>query len=269
MIVTLLTDFGLSDTYAGVMKGVILARAPEVNVVDLTHDVPPQAVDEAAFLLDGAWRYFPEGSVHVAVVDPGVGTSRRRLAIFSGGHYFVGPDNGVLSAAIPEAIRGFRRPGEGYDARTISLPAGIAAVNIESQMILTQMISATFEGRDVFAPAAAHLAKGGSLSDLGPPVPELLTFPAFRALRVGNRIEGVVLRGDRFGNLITDIAAVDLPPSPVFTVAGRSLHLAASYAAADGPATIVGSSGLIEIAMPNGSAAVVLGAGAGDRVVAA
>ena len=141
-------------------------------------------------------------------------------------------------------------------------------MSIEASSILAQTISATFEGRDVFAPAAAHLANGDPLADLGPPVRQMLAFPVVRAPKRDNRIEGVILRGDRFGNLITDIAASDLPPSPIFTVAGRAVPLSANYAAADGPAAIIGSSGLIEIAMPNGSAALVLGAGIGDRVIA-
>ena len=266
-IVTLLTDFGLADTYAGVMKGVILSRAPAVDVVDLTHEVAPGAVEPAAFLLEGAWRYFPEGSVHVAVVDPGVGTQRRRIALHSGSHYFVGPDNGVLSAALPEQARGHRAADEDYAMHSVALPDGVEAVVIENENLLLRPVSATFEGRDVFAPAAAHLASGGALLDLGRPIESLLAFPAFRAPAQDGRIEGLVLHVDRFGNLITDIAAEDLPPSPSFTVAGRTLALSHTYGDASGPAAIVSSSGSVEIAISRGSAALVLGAGFLDRVV--
>ena len=267
-IVTLLTDFGESDAYAGVMKGVILARAPGAQIVDLTHQVVPQAVAQAAFLLETAWRFFPPGTVHVVVVDPGVGTVRRRLAVSAGGHFFVGPDNGVLSAALPEVARGYRSSAEGYRVRQLSLPAGVSGVAVENETLFLQPMSATFEGRDVFAPAAAHLASGGVSSDLGPEMDEMAAFAAFRAPVVAGRINGLVLRADRFGNLITDIVAEDLATKPVFTVAGLRLELARTYADAAGPLAIIGSSGRIEIVVSNGSAALVLGAGPGDRVVA-
>ncbi len=137
-IVTLLTDFGLSDAYVGVMKGVILAKAPTAKLVDLTHDVAPQAVDSAAFLLEGAWRYFPAGTVHLVVVDPGVGTRRRRIALRAEGQYFVGPDNGVLSAALPDAVRGKRAVDAAYVAREVALPPDVEAVLIESETVLRQ-----------------------------------------------------------------------------------------------------------------------------------
>jgi len=132
-VITLLTDFGLSDAYVGVMKGVILSRAPSASIVDLTHEVAPQAITQGAFLLetalrqaqDAAWRFFPAGSVHLVVVDPGVGTPRRRLALSAGGHYFVGPDNGVLSAALPDAAR-----PAGWEAQPVALPPGCRAYEI-------------------------------------------------------------------------------------------------------------------------------------------
>ena len=273
-VITLLTDFGLSDAYVGVMKGVILSRAPSASIVDLTHEVAPQAITQGAFLLetalrqaqDAAWRFFPAASVHLAVVDPGVGTPRRRLALSAGGHYFVGPDNGVLSAALPASTRGSRRPGESYESRTVSLTAEVIAVAIENEALLLRPVSATFEARDAFAPAAAHLAAGGALADLGPRVHEAKALPAFRAPVLGEGLEGRVIHVDRFGNLITDILVGDLPSQPAFSVAGRRLRLAETYAAASGLAAIVGSSGFVEVALTMGSAAAVLGLGPGDRV---
>jgi S-adenosylmethionine hydrolase len=218
-------------------------------------------------LLESAWRYLPEDSIHLVVVDPGVGTQRRRIGLHSGGHYFVGPDNGVLSAALPEAARGLRSPKEAYEARAVAVPPGVEAVAIEDDSLFLRPLSTTFEGRDVFAPAAAHLANGGSLSELGPALTPVFAFPAFRAPVHNGRIEGVILHIDRFGNLLTDIAAEDLPASPSFAVAGRNLPPSRTYGDSAGPTAIVSSNGRIEIAVPNGSAALILGAGLRDRVI--
>jgi len=246
------------------MKGVILARCPSCRLVDLTHEVPPQGIVQAAFLLEAAWPFFGAGSIHLAVVDPGVGTARRRLALAAGGQYFVGPDNGLLSAALPPAARGARRTGEGYSPRPVPVPPGVECVEIEPD---PGPRSATFEGRDVFAPAAARLACGASLADLGPPLQEVLALPAFRAPRAADSaIEGLIVHADRFGNLLTDIDPADLPPRPVFRLAGRDVSLAATYGEAAGLAAIVSSNGRIEIALPNGSAAALTGLGPGDVV---
>lgn len=268
-LVTLLTDFGLSDAYAGVMKGVILSKAPDARLVDLTHDVPHQAVESGAFLLESAWRYFPPGTVHLTVVDPGVGTQRRRLALRTDSQYFVGPDNGVLSAALPDEARGARAIDGGYLAREVALPPGVEAILIENDSILRQPLSATFEGRDAFAPAAAHLAAGGALADLGPPATAVLALPAFRAPRAEDgSLAGRVVQVDHYGNLITDIRAVDLLASPLIEVAGRTLRLVRTYGASDRLCAIVSSSGRVEVALPKGSAADALGISRGTAVVA-
>lgn len=267
-IVTLLTDFGQEDAFVGVMKGVILARAAGARIVDLTHNVAPQAVAEGAFLLETAVSYFPAGSVHVVVVDPGVGTARLRLALRAGGSFFVGPDNGVLSPALPEAVRGRRRPGEPYRARAVALPDEVEAVAIENEELFLKPVSATFEGRDVFAPAAAFLAAGGGLGGLGRRIREALALPAFRAAAAPRGLRGLVLHADRFGNLVTDIRAADLPAGAVLAVAGRRLSLAPNYAAAAGLCAIVGSAGYVEVALPGGSAAADLSLGPGAAVEA-
>ncbi len=266
-IVTLLTDFGTADAYAGVLKAIILERFPGARLVDLTHAVAAQSVLAAAFLLETAWRYFAAGTVHLVVVDPGVGTSRRRLAMAAQGHFFVGPDNACLSAALPDAVRGARSAGEAYQPRTVRLPEGARAVSIEAQALLRLPVSATFEGRDAFAPAAAHLAGGGALEDLGPVVQDVEAFAAFQAPASAGRIDGRVLHVDRYGNLITDILPAALPANPVFRAGGRDIRgLKHTYGAATGLAAIVGSSGTVEIALVMGSAAAVLGLGPGDRV---
>jgi S-adenosylmethionine hydrolase len=266
-LITLTTDFGLSDAYVGAMKGVIATMCPAARVVDLTHDVEPQNVLTGAFLLETAWRYFPAGTVHVAVVDPGVGTARRRLAISADGHNFVGPDNGVLSAALADETRGTRAPGEVYERRTVRLPNSVTAVSIDNEVLMRPSLSATFEGRDVFAPAAAYLAGGGAIGELGPVVDAVEALPAFRAVATLAGIEGRILHVDRFGNLITDIRAADLPDAPVFRAGGRTIEgISHTYESSNGIAAIVGSSGFVELAQSRGQASQVLGLGQGDRV---
>lgn len=246
--VVLLTDFGWSS-YVGVMKGVILSLCPGAQIIDLTHDVGPQNVREGAWLLLTSYRFFPLGSIFVAVVDPGVGTARQPLALRAGDYYFVGPDNGLLFPAVSEA---------GFVA-AVALPVPATA-------------SATFHGRDVFAPAAARLAAGVPLSELGPattPKEEL-------AFRLRDR-EGEVVTVDRFGNLITN-----LPPMPgredyrVTLARGCESYFQATlpfypvYAAAPPavPFLITGSSDTLEISVRNGSAARLLQAASGDLVIA-
>jgi S-adenosylmethionine hydrolase len=258
--ITLLTDFGTDDIYVGVMKGVLRRLAPHSAVIDLTHAVAAQDVVQGAFLLEQAWRHFPPGTVHLVVVDPGVGTSRRRLALKSEGHYFVGPDNGVLSAALPDAARGQRSAGQQYEPHEVDVPQGVRAVAGEGGAAAN--VSATFEGRDVFGPAAAFLANGGDLEQIGRPVERLLALPAFRA----PELRGVVLHVDRYGNLVTDIRGADLSPDTQFEVAGRRLRLVRTYGEASELCAIVGSGGYVEVALPNGSAAAALGLGKGAVV---
>ncbi len=278
-VIALLTDFGLSDAYAGIMKGVILSAAPEALIVDLTHEVPPQAVDQAAFLLETAWRYFPTGTIFLVVVDPGVGGTRQRIAIEAYGMRFIGPDNGCLSAALPDSLRGEREiPGgfdllrgvvdEGYQPRVLRLDASITAVSIENEALFRTPVSATFEGRDVFAPVAAYLAAGGSIDDLGRRVNEIEAFPAFRAPLLGGKPRGVVIHIDTFGNIITDIRREDMDPVAPFLVADEEVPLMQTYADADPEEIIalVGSSGFVEIALPDGSAADELAVSIGDSV---
>jgi S-adenosyl-L-methionine hydrolase (adenosine-forming) len=154
-VITLLTDFGLTDTYVGQMKGAILRVNPNARIVDLTHDVRPFAVRQGAFLLERAAPAFPEGTIHVAVVDPGVGGQRLGIAVAAGGSYFVGPDNGVLSAALPDSAR-----PPGLDSVPVAVPADIHTVEIQRLDILGARVAPTFHGRDIFAPTAALLSLG-------------------------------------------------------------------------------------------------------------
>jgi hypothetical protein len=257
-IITLLTDFGLRDHFVGVMKGVILGICPEAAIVDITHDLAPHAVDEGAFVLGSACPYFPAGTVHVAVVDPGVGGSRRPLAARCDEHFFVGPDNGILSYAFAQA-------GEWQ---------AVAITNPECRL---PKLSATFHGRDVFAPAAAHLAAGVALETLGEVVddPVLIKLPTPRETPQG--LQAHVLHVDRFGNLVTDLREERLAdwlgeasPADIVIEAGpvRLRGIMSSYEAAPpGSAlALIGSAGRLEIAISRRSASHVLGLNRGDSI---
>lgn len=241
-IVTLLTDFGTADGYVAEMKGVLLSHAPSVAVVDATHDVPAHDVELARLTLARYWRRFPAGTVHVAVVDPGVGSERRALAVHSGDRLLVGPDNGVLSPALllPGAI-------------AVSLPTPPNA-------------SPTFHGRDVFAPAAARLALGDPVEVLG----DLCDDPLIRRTPEPRRqpdgsIEGEVIAVDRFGNLVTNLVT---RRGGIISVAGAELPIVRTYAdvSPGSLAALCGSSGLIEVAVRDGRADERLEAGRGTRV---
>jgi S-adenosylmethionine hydrolase len=242
-IVTLLTDFGTADGYVAEMKGVILTRVPDAALVDVTHDVPPQEVESARLALARYWRRFPPGTVHLAVVDPGVGSARAALAAESDGRFLVGPDNGLLSPALLVA---------GARAVTLPIPAGAAP---------------TFHGRDVFAPAAAALALGATLDALGSPALDLVIrrTPEPRRLADGS-IVGQVITIDRFGNAITNLLGLR---AQSVEVNGTVLPLRRSYAdAAKGePIALVGSTGLIEIAVRDGSGAAAMGLERGSVVI--
>ncbi len=230
-VVTLLTDFGTADGYVGELKGVLLSQAPGTVVVDISHDVAPQDIDGARLALARYWRRFPVGTVHMAVIDPGVGSERAALAIESDGRFLVGPDNGVLSPAL-----------FALDARAVALPVPPNA-------------APTFHGRDVFAPAAARLAAGTSLHDLGEPLLQPVRRRTPEPLkRADGAVQGEVLTIDRFGNAVTNLYA---RADGWLEVAGTMLPVVRTYAeVAEGTRVgVIGSSGLLEVAVRNGSAA--------------
>jgi len=253
-IITLTSDFGLRDPFVGIMKGVILGICPEARLVDLTHEVEPQDILEGALSLEPAWRFFPPGTIHLAVVDPGVGGARRALGLRAGGHYFVGPDNGLFSFAL--------------------LEAGWSAVSLEAAAYRLPEVSQTFHGRDIFAPAAAHLAAGVALERLGPSVtdPTRLTLPDCRI--DGDEVVGEVIRSDRFGNLLTSVTAdrvreIAARGPLVVRVGGRDVGpLAGCYEAGPPgvPTPIIGSGGRLEIFVRNGNARDHLGDAPGTPV---
>ena len=301
-IITLTTDFGVADGYVGTMKGVILGIVPDARLVDISHEITPQNVRQAAYVLYTAYPFFPPGTIHLAVVDPGVGGTRRPIALRTPKGYFVGPDNGILSYVMA------REPVE-------------ALVELADPRYRLPHVSHTFHGRDVFAPAAAHLAAGVPIAALGPPVADPVTFPPPR-LEVGpDIITGEVLHADRFGNVITSIGRLEwseeellLGPAfqnagnreqeagcrvqdagggkigargekwavrgegglrfrateAVVVVAGQEIagvrHTYAEAAPGE-PLALVGSEGHLEIAVREGSAAHRLGLRPGDQVL--
>lgn len=244
-IITLTTDFGLKDHYVGTMKGVMLSVNENIVPVDITHSIPPHDVSAAAFAVDASYRYFPQGTVHLAVVDPGVGTERRALAVSAGGHFFVGPDNGIFSSVF--------RSWPDFNCR-----------EIRNRDFVLEPVSATFHGRDVFAPAAAHLSLGVSVEKLGPeaPDPGIVSPPGFR--REGENVRGTVVYSDRFGNLVTSIPASEAGNSTeaVVRIGGRTITgVSRSYESVE-PGEVLaveGSTGFIEISVNRGSAAEVFG----------
>jgi S-adenosylmethionine hydrolase len=243
MIVTLLTDFGTSDSYVAEMKAVLLSSATTAVLVDISHQVAPGDIRAGQYLLGRAWTHFPRATVHVAIVDPGVGTARRALAAEYDGQRFVAPDNGLLSF-LPR------------DARFVSLSVPASA-------------SATFHGRDVFAPAAARLATGAALEDLG----ESITDPCYMPLPAPRHdhltVIGEVIYVDRFGTLVTNIPGEAVQPGARVRIEDSeagSLRRTFRDVARGALVAFVGSGGTVEIAVRDGSAARMLGVGVGAEV---
>ena len=250
-IVTLLTDFGLADPFVGIVKGVILGINPKVELVDLTHEIPPQDILAGALALEMAVPYFPRGTIHLAVVDPGVGGARRPLAVEAGGHVFVGPDNGLFTFL-------WGRPA-------------VRAVACSNPAYHLRSVSQTFHARDLFAPVVAHLSLGVELSRLGPPVedPVVLSWP--RPRKNGDAELGEILHVDRFGNLLTNLMPPESPEETevVIEVAGLKILGLSPYYGAGRPGevgAIVGSTGRIEIFVNSGNAQAQLGVGRGAPV---
>lgn len=251
-LITLTTDFGVGDSYVAVMKGVILAIAPAARIVDITHQIAPQNVHAAAYVLSSAVPYFPPDTVHVGVVDPGVGSARRPIAIQTSQARFVGPDNGVFTSALAAAEQA-------------------TVVHLQNTTYWRPAVSHTFHGRDIFAPVAAHLAAGVALDAFGPPIddPVLLDL-AQPAQAADGKLRGQIVHVDRFGNLISNIPASWLAGSDwTVRVAGHTLDgVQPSYAAAaPGQLVALVSSGdTLEIAVRDGSASERLSVTAGEPV---
>jgi S-adenosylmethionine hydrolase len=240
-IITLTTDFGGGDWFVGSMKGVILGLNPQVTIVDITHGVPAGDIRAGAFALLASYRHFPQNTVHVAIVDPGVGSSRAAIVVRTEDYFFVGPDNGVLSFALGrEKIQEVRR--------------------LENEKFFRAPVSKTFHGRDVFAPVAAHLSCGIPCSELGGTVADVVRLPWPK--QTGNHGEVVYI--DRFGNVITNIER----PAVKVVVAGREISVVDFYqqVPAGQPLALIGSTGFLEIAVNGDGAASALNLNVGDPV---
>jgi len=251
-IVTLTTDFGTADGYVGEMKGVILSRAPEAALVDVAHDIPPGDVEAAAWVLWRVWERYPAGSVHVVVVDPGVGGPRRSLALNTRDRWYIGPDNGIVSRVFPAGSTG----------SSWALDPGRYAPG---------PISSTFHGRDAFAPAAALVVSGKSPEELGMPLPasDLVRLDFPEPQRSRDCVRGRVAHVDRFGNLITDIPASWIAPSALTEIGGVGISgVRSGYTSveSDRLVALIGSAGTLEIAVRDGSATDRLSVGRGESV---
>jgi S-adenosyl-L-methionine hydrolase (adenosine-forming) len=254
-VITLTTDFGARDWFVGTMKGVIASIAPQTKVIDLTHDLPQGDIRGGAFALATSHRFFPKGTVHLVVVDPGVGSRRKAIAVQTAGSLFVGPDNGVLSWALAkEKIR--------------------YICSLENETYFLRPISRTFHGRDVFAPVAAHLSRGVPIQKLGPALKEFASLDWPEPCERRSSVVGEVVYIDRFGNAITNLQGGLVRDSSEATCevhAGRrrvcpvKTHYQA--VAPNFPVAVVGSSGLVEIAVNGGAAEKALGLRIGTRVV--
>lgn len=248
-VITLTTDFGLTDPYVGVMKGVILGRCPSARLIDLTHHIPPQDVLAARLALEDAHPFFPAGTLHVAVVDPGVGTPRAVLWARTATARFLAPDNGLLSFLEPDQLLELRR--------------------VENLARMLHPVSRTFHGRDVFAPVAGDLAGGLDAAHLGPATRELLRRELPRPEVIAGCTRGEILTFDHFGNALTNLIESNLPrAASKVRVAGATLPLVGIYATVPpgAPLALLGSSGRLEISVREGSARQVLGLQRGDPV---
>ncbi|TCD47562.1 SAM-dependent chlorinase/fluorinase [Chlorobium sp. N1] len=255
-LIALLTDFGLEDTYVGQMKAAILSITPRAQIIDLTHAVPPQDIVQGAFLLERALPVLPEGTVVVAVVDPGVGTERKAIAVESGGRIFIGPDNGLFTPILEKHEVG-------------------AAVEITERRYMRPLRSSTFHGRDIFAPAAAHAASGVPIAELGSAIMQeecrRIPMPGVRPVDGKTGWEGSVVFRDRYGNLVTSIPSELAGEEAAWRVVlsdGTAVPLLGTYGeAGEGEALAYrGSFGNLEIAVRNGSAHDRFGLGRGDLV---
>lgn len=257
-LITLLTDFGTGDYFAGAMKGVILSINPNAQIVDITHEIPPQDIQAAAFTLLAAYKDFPSQTIHVAVVDPGVGSARRPILASCAGQFFVGPDNGLFSYIFE------REP-----------PASV--IHIQNQKYFRQPLSATFHGRDVFAPVAAALANGLGALEFGDEISDYVRLESLAPIRLpDSTIHARIIHIDRFGNCVTNITRDYLEEDAVasgvrLTVKGKEItsfrgFFADTSTGSNDLFAIWGSAGFLELAAPNASAAHALDAKTGELV---
>jgi hypothetical protein len=265
------TDFGLSDAYAGVMKGVALSINPNLRFIDLSHQILPQNVAQGSFLLGINHKYFPNHAIQVAVVDPGVGTDRRPILLTTPCGSFVAPDNGLLSGVISSYLTSVSA-----ESGLVELPSPLTAVHLTNEKYWRHPVSETFHGRDVFTPVAAHLSLGVAPEDLGEPVSRVFFLPLPHPVTNGDEITGQVIYQDVYGNLITNILAETLYGLGNVAVLIKNRRVAGlsrtfndnTHVNEDGLIALAGSHGYLEVAVANGNAGVLLEAGEGELVTA-
>jgi len=264
-IITLTTDFGMSDSYVAAMKAVILGINPGATVVDICHTLPPQNIKQAAFVIGSIYKTFPKETIHIVVVDPGVGSNRRAVLVRTPIANFVVPDNGILSYVLADS-----------KARIISknqakTGENIQAFSLTKKRFWRKPVSPTFHARDIFSPVAARLSLGEPPQSFGDKINTLTVFPVPRPQKMaGGNIWGQVIHVDNFGNLITDIRDTDLPrrrENLLVSIAGKHIDgISRTYSEQPGLLALVGGSGYLEISLQNGSAGDFLGVGVGDQV---
>jgi len=268
-LITLTTDFGAGSGYPAVMKGVILTINPEINIVDISKTIEPQNVIQAAFVLGTAHSFFPRGTIHVAIVDPGVGGSRQGVIVQTPDGYYTAPDNGILTYVLSEYLPNMPQAANYGKMMRVKLPDTIKAVSLTNREYWRNDISSTFHGRDVFAPVAAHLSLGIAPELFGISINSLNLFPipVPQCDRNGT-VTGCVLHIDSFGNIITNIRKTDLPGlSCSIEIRDRIIRgLSHYYAQTNTLCALIGSSDYLEIALPNANAASALYVKIGDEI---
>jgi len=273
-IITLTTDFGQGDVYVAVIKGVILSTNPQANIIDINHSIEPQDILQCAFILNIAYRYFPQQTIHVAIVDPGVGSERLGIIVKTPSAFFIAPDNGILSYVIDELCPGVVNAGQREESLQkngfrVTVKEGLEIAAITDPRFWRHPVNPTFHGRDIFAPVAAGLSLGISLYEFGEKITSLFVLPIPKPYSDSQgSLIGQVLHIDHFGSLTTNIKSSDLPGKGVtIEIAGRLIHgLTGYYAQGEGLMAIIGSSGYLEISLRNGSARDFLGVGIGEKV---
>jgi len=269
-IITLTTDFGLTDAYVAAMKGVILSINPEVKIIDICHTIKPQNILQAAFVLGMAYQFFPRKTIHVVVVDPGVGTERQAIILRTPSADFVAPDNGVLSYVIQHSLA--KPVGDKVSLQQVGLGPGLEAITITKPQFWRSPVSPTFHGRDIFAPIAARLSLGFPPIDFGGAISSVVMLPLPHPYQAPDgSLVGHILHIDNFGNLITNIKSNDLPQTKraITIEVGNQLisGLSRTYTEGRGLLALIGSSGYLEVSLKGGSAHALLNAEVGDEVI--
>lgn len=251
-LITLTTDFGYQDNYVGAMKGVILSISPKATIIDIAHNIPPQNIVHGAFVITEASKYYPPKTIHVVVVDPGVGSKRLPICVYSCGQYFIGPDNGLFSLIIQNDPK-----WEAYQ--------------LENKKFFLKVISTTLHGRDIFSPVAAHLASGVKIKQLGQKLKKINSLNIAEVKITNNKVQGEIIYFDHYGNAITNIHKKDMSNNPKIHINHKITLDQLSVSYEEGqlgfPIALISSSGFLEIAVKQGNAAKQLALQIGDAII--